>query len=507
MSSDADHKGGDTSMNELEKENHELKIQVTKLQAQQRAQQDLLALVSHEIKTPVGGIVSMIEFLQHTPLNATQSHYMNTLSFAAENLVTATEDMLDYARLQSGHLTFKPKNINLQELLSSIALSIAPRAQAKGLDFIAQMDRDVPETIWVDPNRLNQVINNLANNALKFTSQGSISLKAHAQILATGEQEVSIEIADTGIGIEKSEQEKVFKPFVQASNAKESADMGSGLGLWISKQIAKGLNGTLSCISEKDLGSCFILKFKPATKAQPVVSNSIKTSSLKLTPVKSQPAKSKLGLTIEPIEKAKPRSLSLTIAKDPTSLSSQTSDEPVEGIVPPPLPPLLSQSDTGMEKASPSVPSKSEGLPPGTSFGVLSGHVLIVEDNKLNQMLIKVYLEKFGITFDIVENGLAAIAAVAAGKYDLILMDMMMPEMDGLTASKELHKNWQPEQHVPIIALSASANESHSKDYEEAGIESYVAKPIRGHIFYQALAVYLPETTQLATDASEQLLA
>lgn len=133
---------------------------------------------------------------------------------------------------------------------------------------------------------------------------------------------------------------------------------------------------------------------------------------------------------------------------------------------------------------------------------MLQGHVLIVEDNKLNQMLIKVYLEKFGLTFDTVENGLEALEAVKKAKYDLILMDMMMPEMDGLTAAHELHLLWGQEQHIPMIALSASANETSCKDYEKAGIEAYVAKPIRGEIFYNALVEFLPKSQQLTNKTS-----
>ena len=430
-----------------EQDQHQVQEQVRQLQSQQQTQQQLLALVSHEIKTPIGAIMAMAELLKNTDLNDPQSHYVNTLSFAAENLVRATQDMLTFARHDTDHLNFDHKPVELIPFLSSLAVSIAPQAQAKGLNFQAQMSPDLPSKVITDPHRLSQVINNLANNALKYTNEGAIELSVTGQNLQSDEWTISIQIKDTGIGISKAEQDHIFEPFVQANNVVEKAVPGSGLGLWIANQIAKGLNGELTCHSEPNSGSTFVLNFT---------------------------------------------------CKADQEEESETA----------PAPNLQTQTESPKPEAE--SPSEQQATPgkKQDDFSALKGHVLVVEDNKLNQMLIKIYLDKFGLSFECVDNGYVALSEVEQNKYDLILMDIMMPVLDGVVTTKQLHELWQEQNQegIPIIAFSASASPENVKQYKQVGINDIVAKPIDSQVLYTVLEKYLTkdETKPIQKTQSQQ---
>jgi len=451
----------------LKAENLSLKKTIERLRQQEAAQQELLAFVSHEIKTPIGAISAMAELLKSTNLDETQTHYVNTLFFAADNLTLATQDMLDFASLDAGHLNFKPQDIQLGKFLSTLALSIAPQAEAKGLSFSAQMASNVPQIITVDANRLSQVINNLANNALKYTNQGSISLKVWSKALETGEDEIYVQVNDTGIGISQEEQEKIFKPFVQASNAIDKSIMGSGLGLWIARKIVAGLNGNLTCTSKENEGSSFTLSFvckqQGAVLEKPISANEV---SQEEAPKESAPQNTIL---------------------EQTTLQDKAVNSPVE-----------------KQQATRQIiePTKKEEFQnqlvtndqPPNQFPLLEGRILVVEDNHLNQMLVEVYLEKFGLTVKCVDNGLSAIGIVDDEEFDLILMDMMMPILDGPETSIELHRSWEEknQKKVPIIAFSAITNLENKTSYLEAGMDGFVAKPINSEVFYNVLKQHLP---------------
>ncbi len=454
----------ENTQSNLKAENQSLKKMIEKLRQQEAAQQELLAFVSHEIKTPIGAISAMAELLKSTSLDETQTHYVNTLFFAADNLTLATQDMLNFASLDAGHLNFKPQTVEFGKFLSTLALSIAPQAEAKGLSFTAQMASNVPQTITVDPNRLSQVINNLANNALKYTHQGSISLNVWSNPLDTGEDEIYVQVNDTGIGISQEEQEKIFKPFVQASNAIDKSIMGSGLGLWIARKIVAGLNGNLTCTSQENEGSSFTLSFK----------------------CKQQ------GAIVQ-----KPTLPNKTV-EDTTSENTVLQDQEIK--VPDQEQQIIHQTREPINKEEPQNQLVTNDQQ-GQKFPLLEGRVLVVEDNHLNQMLVEVYLEKFGLSFQCVDNGLSAISIIEKEAFDLILMDMMMPILDGPETSIEMHRTWEErnEKKIPIIAFSAITNLENKTSYLEAGMDGFVAKPIDSEIFYNVLNQHLPQREKHST--------
>lgn len=409
----------------LAEENAALKQQLIKLEEREQANAELLATVSHEIRTPIGAIMTMVELLQTTDLNTNQHHYAQTLQLAAKNLTTLTNDILNFARLEAGHVELEEEVFNLSEFLETITSSIKMRALDKGLSFSCMLDETCPKMIKGDQVRLSQIINNLANNALKFTEKGAIKLKVSSSTKddeSNGEhsQLIRVELSDTGIGISKAEQENIFTPFCQANSTIQTKFGGSGLGLYISRTLAKHMGGDLNYKSQKEIGSTFWFTFQS-----------------------------------EPVQDQK-------------------------------------TSDTSEEK------EEEDEL-------ILNGHVLIVEDNPLNQMLIKTYLDQFGMSYECVTNGQQAVNVLKQSNsaqsglnnnYDIILMDIMMPVMDGITATKELHAMWanSGQQALPIIALTANALEDQVAEYYKAGVDGYVSKPIRGIDLYAALEAVLQET-------------
>lgn len=413
----------ETQIQKLEAENAELHQQIIELKQRDQANSELLATVSHEIRTPIGAVMSMVELLQLTGLNENQQQYARTLQLAANNLATLTDDILNFARLESGEIKLEQSEIELSKFLQTATASIQPRAEAKGLAFTLEIEPSCPECILGDQSRLTQIINNLANNALKFTEKGRISLKLSAIKIENviDEYLIRVEMQDTGIGMSRSEQENIFTPFAQANSTIQTRFGGSGLGLCISRKLAERMGGTMAYNSRRDIGSCFWFTFR-AKKAT------------------------------NPVEKS--------------------------------------------NNASTKVAQES-----------LQGHVMVVEDNQLNQMLIKTYLEKFGLSFEIANNGEEALelmgkqfGPIEPGSenktYDLILMDIMMPKMDGITATRELLRLADGKAMPPILALTANVLEDQVRLYAEAGMKGHISKPFRGEELYQELEKHLGHNQQ-----------
>ncbi|MGH1406385.1 MAG: ATP-binding protein [Rhodomicrobiaceae bacterium] len=418
----------------LAEENAELKQQLIKLEEREQANAEILATVSHEIRTPIGAIMTMVELLQTTNLNTNQHHYAQTLQLAAKNLSTLTTDILNFARLEAGHVELEEEIFNLKEFLETMTSSIKPRALDKGLRFDCQLDEECPKVIKGDQVRLSQIINNLANNALKFTEEGSLKLQISSSEIRDEKSSaqyhlIRVELKDTGIGISQAEQEKIFTPFCQANSSIQTKFGGSGLGLYISRTLAEQMGGKLDYKSQKECGSTFWFTFK---------------------------------------------------CEEVTDQSDEVEEE--------------------TEEAEP----------------LINAHALIVEDNPLNQMLIKTYLDQFGVTYDCVANGQLALNIIQNGaneksglnkNYDLILMDIMMPVMDGITATKELHKLWASQgcesqasqTPIPILALTANALDDQVREYYKAGVDGYVSKPIRGADLYDAIEALFQKTDMKKT--------
>jgi signal transduction histidine kinase/ActR/RegA family two-component response regulator len=378
-------------------------------EAADRAKSELLAVVSHELRTPMGAVISMSELLLNSPLDTTQRRYAETLQQSARSLLTVLNDILDYSKLEAGRFELDRAAFDLHELVKSVGSEVQARAREKGLKGVVNVGMSCPRFVKGDATRLRQVLTNLTDNAVKFTSTGAVHLHANSGE-ASGRLALRFDVTDTGIGFSEFQKERLFQPYVQADRTKANEYGGTGLGLSIARRLVELMGGEIGCESAVGQGSLFWF--------------TIPTERAETTPFKDAP---------------------------------------------------------------------------GT--GTLTGHVLVVEDNAVNRMLIGAYLEEFGLTYDVVENGGEALVRLAAKDYDLVLMDIMMPELDGVETTKRIRKLGGDTAEVPIVALTAHAMKGDREDYLAAGMDGYVSKPIRGRDLFAALVPYLSDDDDEYADA------
>lgn len=383
-------------------------------EAANRAKSELLATVSHEVRTPMGAIISMADLLLSSRLNATERRYAETLQQSARGLLAVLNDILDYSKLEAGAMAIEPVCFDFREFMDGVAAALAARAQTKGLEASLQIADDCPRHVVGDPVRLRQVLNNLTDNAFKFTDKGGVriavtcaSYGAHAVL--------RFEVVDTGIGMSDRQKERLFLPYVQADRSVAARYGGTGLGLSIARRLVELMGGDMGCESVEGRGSLFWFT--------------------------------------APLEQA------------------------------------------------PSATGGADATDATVGDGPLAGHVLVVEDNPVNQMVIGAYLERFGLTHDVAANGAEAIDALARRRFDLVLMDVMMPQVNGIEATQRIRALPAPLSAVPIVALTANAMKGDRETYLAAGMDGYVSKPINARDLFEALAEHLPCAAGAAASA------
>ncbi|MFQ5626079.1 MAG: response regulator, partial [Methyloligellaceae bacterium] len=393
-------------VNELEQALDAERAARAKAESANRAKSELLATVSHEVRTPLGAIISMAELLLGTTLDARQRHYAETLQQSGRGLLTLLNDILDYSKLEAGRFELEPVPFDFAELMQSASEGLKARAGEKGLASSIDIAEGFPRTLVGDPVRIRQILNNLTDNALKFTEQGSVRVRAGYG--HDGDDIVlRFEVCDTGVGMTAEQIARLFEPYEQADSSVAVNYGGTGLGLSIARQLAQLMGGELGCESSPGLGSMFwfTIRVREAAKA-----------------AQAQPAA-------------------------PATASAAT--------------------------------------------GPLSGHVLIVEDNDVNQMLIAAYLEQFGLSHETAVNGQEAVKMMQQRAFDVVLMDIMMPVMDGIEATRQIRALGTPAAKVPIVALTANAMKGDRESYLAAGMDSYVSKPVSAAELFTALSEHL----------------
>ena len=390
-----------------------------------RAKTDFLATMSHELRTPLNGILGMNELLLTTELNERQRQYVEASNSSGHSLVRLVNDILDFSKIEAGKLELDPRECDLEALVYEVADILSPAAQQKGLSLSCQLASDACVIGVCDDNRLRQVLVNLAGNALKFTTAGSVTIYGDRITHSDGNVRLRFSVVDTGIGIPEERRHRLFEAFSQVDSSTTRRFGGTGLGLSICRRLVERMGGEIGMESQVGVGSTFWFE---------------------------------IPIEISNNGRSERRRRRLT---DPTTVPEPDRDRDAL-----PCPPAVA----------------------------IAGYVLVAEDNPINQLYIVELLKQFGCMCDVVANGEEALAIVQQLRYDLVLMDCQMPEMDGFSATREIRKCEATARlagRIPIIALTANSLKGDRERCLAAGMDEYISKPVEGERLRAVLAKFL----------------
>jgi len=367
------------------------------------SKQQFMSTMSHEIRTPLNEVIGITNLLYQSSPREDQMEYIKTLRFSANHLLMLVNDILDYNKMEAGKIVFEKTEFDLVSMLEDMKRSYSHRAQEKGISFTVEKTEDLPRSLIGDPVRLNQILSNLLANAMKFTSEGGVTLKASVKEHQKGRVLLEFSIADTGIGIATEKLEVIFESYAQASADTTRKYGGTGLGLAICKRLVDLQGGKISVVSEPDRGSVFTFSIEyslPATDAKVAV-----------------------------------------------------------------------QGATDLMK------------------GLTGKRILVAEDNKINFFVANKFLESWGVVVTHVENGSLALEEVKSQEFDLILMDLHMPVMDGIEATRHIRGLSDGKiSQIPIVALTAAVMSEAQDKIDNLAINDYVLKPFKPQDLYDKIA-------------------
>ena len=546
-------RGFDSMAESIEKHHAELMEARSEALSASKAKGDFLANMSHEIRTPMNAIIGMAYLALKSDLDVRQAGYVNRIYVAGNTLLGIINDILDFSKIEAGKLDIESTPFMLDDMLAKTTNLIAHKADDKGIELLFNIAPDVPQGLCGDPLRLGQVLTNCVSNAIKFTSEGEItvscSLVSGPVSAEGGAITLAFSVTDTGIGMTKEQQAALFKPFTQADTSTTRVYGGTGLGLTISKRLVELMGGTLSVTSEPGRGttvSFTVQLFSAPPEKQPQYATSLAglrvlvvddnemartilcemltgftllptaVSSAKEAYAELERAQNNLapyqlilldwrmpGISgLEAAEHIRVMDLQhtppivLVTAFGRTDLQSQAEAAGIRHVLLKPVSPsqlfnsVLEAVQTDARVLSPvSLPSLSDEAE--RFSGV---RVLLVEDNMVNQQVAAEILRQEGIIVDIVENGQLAVNTLSqrVQDYDLVLMDLQMPVMDGYEATRVL-RAMRATQDIPIIAMTAHAMSGERENCINAGMNDHVAKPIEVDKLFEVLRHWAPK--------------
>jgi len=508
-------------------------------QVANQAKSEFLANMSHEIRTPMNGVIGMAEMLLDAPLGHQQRDYAETIRDSARALVTVINDILDFSKIEAGKLELDVTRVEMRDLLEDVARLISIQAHAKNLEVTAYVDPAVPEFVQGDAGRLRQVLINLCGNAVKFTQEGEVALSVSVVAQDADSTTLRFEVRDTGLGIPENRLHTLFKPFSQVDGSTTRRFGGTGLGLSIVKRLAEMMGGEAGVLSRQGAGSTFwfvarlaiAIPDAPAPRAGAnaalqaqralvvddnatnckVLEGQLQRCAIQALCVNSaadaltvmrEERRSGRAFAIALIDEQMPGCNGVELARlinaEPLlrstrlvlmTSSGKRSEEPrsaepeFAGYLLKPIAQrdlasclklVLSGSAEHWHARTQTIVTQNLAAQRGSE----RHRILIAEDNVVNEKVARHSLQRLGFEVDAVKNGREAVTAWQTGRYDLILMDCQMPELDGYEATREIRTRERGLQHIPIVALTAHAMKDDDLKCKAAGMDDHLTKPL-----------------------------